>query len=154
VYENALAPWVRLGTIRRTDLPYTGFILDNLKERILVVDDDPTVLALVATILHRAGYDVITSSDPAEAVKASDNSTPPIDLLLTDVTMPVLSGPSLAELICRNAPGTRVLYMTGKPMIDSAVPDGADVLRKPFRPRVLVERVVRALTKVASAAAC
>ena len=66
-------------------------------ETILLVDDDPEVLSLAADILRAAGYTVLSTRDPREALRISRTRTGPIHLLLTDVVMPLMSGRQLAE---------------------------------------------------------
>lgn len=126
-------------------------------ETILLVDDEPSVLAIVETVLRRAGYCVIATSDPRHAIALSGNPDSHFDLLLTDVAMPVLDGVQLAQSLLRNSPRTKVLYMTGHPTrtaVDRGLPPLADLVSKPFRPKELVERVRHALALRASATAC
>lgn len=132
-------------------------VLLNRPQRILLVDDEPTVLSLVATVLGREGYQVIHAVNPIEALRLAALPDGAPDLLLTDVIMPGLTGPLLARAIQRASPGTRILFMTGHaPAGDgnTGIPWDADVLRKPFRVGELVERVRLALEPRTIAAAC
>ena len=83
------------------------------KETILIVEDEETILKLAKTILERYGYRVLTSRTPGEALLLCEQSNRPIDLLLSDVVMPVMSGKDLAERIRKLNPGIRTLYMSG-----------------------------------------
>ena len=119
---------------------------------ILIVDDEPSVLAVVEIVLNRAGYRVLSSVDPRQALRYSTSPAEHIDLLLTDMVMPELDGLRLAEQFRGNSPRTKVLFMTGH--AGRLGPSERDeVLRKPFRPLDLVAAVERALAKAAAAAA-
>ena len=82
-------------------------------ETVLVVEDETAVRELVAKILERHGYAVVSASSPKEAVAQIRSQHAGIDLLLTDVVMPVDSGPILAERLRRTFPSIPVLYMSG-----------------------------------------
>ncbi len=81
-------------------------------ETILVVDDEPEVLALVADILQAKGYTVLGTSDPREALRSARTRSEPIHLLLTDVVMPLMNGRELAERLRTIRPGVKVLFMS------------------------------------------
>jgi PAS domain S-box-containing protein len=78
-------------------------------ERVLVVEDEPAVREVTRRILERAGYDVIVADSAAEALECDDD----FDLLLTDVVMPKMLGPELAEILRERHPGLPTLYMSG-----------------------------------------
>jgi len=82
-------------------------------ETILVVDDDPEVLALPADLLGVAGYTVVSTGDPCEALWLARTRSEPIHLLLTDVLMPFMSGSKLAEEVRSICPDVKVLFMSG-----------------------------------------
>jgi CheY-like chemotaxis protein len=79
---------------------------------VLVVDDDPDVLATIADIIEQAGHDVAKAANGLAALAVLDDSEP-IDLLLTDVVMPDLNGFNLARMAHLRWPGLKVLYLTG-----------------------------------------
>ena len=79
-------------------------------EHVLVVDDEASVRTLVQAILSREGYRVLDSGDPWEALGVAE--THPIDLLLTDVSMPRMNGYELAMRIESMRPQTKVLFMS------------------------------------------
>ena len=83
------------------------------RETILVVDDDPEVLALAADLLRVAGYTVVSTGDPCEALRFARTRSEPIHLLLTDVLMPFMSGSKLAEELRSIRPDVKVLFMSG-----------------------------------------
>src|SRR3954465_8416684 len=80
---------------------------------ILVVDDDRNILGLLDTALGSAGYKVLTAEGGWNAVDVFQNSPNPIHLLLTDVIMPDLTGPVLAERLRARQPDLQVLFISG-----------------------------------------
>lgn len=116
---------------------------------VLVAEDEKPLRHVAKRILERAGYDVVLADTPAAALEFVRSGTQVVDVLLTDVVMPGLSGKDLAEQVLALAPGTRVLYMSGYP--DDIVTDhglfvnGEAYLQKPFGSEQLVERVERLL---------
>ena len=84
-------------------------------ETILVVEDEDPVRTLLAGLMTNAGYKVLTAAPPVEALEMVKRNTGSIDLLLTDVVMPQLSGPDLADRLRTSKPGLRVLCMSGYP---------------------------------------
>jgi CheY-like chemotaxis protein len=80
---------------------------------ILVVDDDPEVLAVAADLLGAAGYIVLSTGDPCEALRIARTRFEPIHLLLTDVLMPFMSGSKLADELRSIRPEVKVLFMSG-----------------------------------------
>jgi PAS domain S-box-containing protein len=112
-------------------------------ETVLLAEDDDGVRALAELMLSRHGYRVLAARGGLEAIAIAERHEEPIDLLLTDVVMPKLSGPQLADALTTVEPGIRVVYMSG--YADAAMlPDGAtsSVVPKPFSEEVLV-RLVR-----------
>jgi PAS domain S-box-containing protein len=82
-------------------------------ETILLVDDADSLRGLTKRLLENCGYKVLDSGDPVEALRIATEHQGPMPLLLTDVVMPGLSGPALAEQITALRPGTKVLYTSG-----------------------------------------
>ncbi len=123
---------------------------------ILVVDDEPSVLALVRTMLWRAGYTVLEASGGEQALGVSSAHASPIQLLLTDVLMPDMNGYELAEKLKAARPEAKVLYMTGyrdKVLLESTgrpVSD-APLIRKPFTAHNLVAKIEEILEQSVSA---
>jgi CheY-like chemotaxis protein len=102
---------------------------------VLLVEDEPVIRKLVASMLERQGYAVFTAGEPNEALALASELTE-IDLLVTDVVMPGMNGPELAAQLVAGRPGLPVLFISGYPADAIAgrrlVPDSAAVLRKPF----------------------
>src|SRR5690606_22308278 len=80
---------------------------------ILLVDDQPQLRSLLTTILTRAGYRVLEAAGPIEAIGLAKEFDEHIDLLLTDIVMPQMTGPFLATEIKNLRPTTSVLFMSG-----------------------------------------
>ena len=117
--------------------------------RALVVDDDGPTCVLVADILRRAGYEVVTTTRPDEAVRIHDQSGP-FHLAVLDVVMPTMTGEVLAGKLRANSPQLRVLFLTGFPgALFQAQPvlwDGQAFLEKPCTDHALLEAVSLLLT--------
>lgn len=114
------------------------------REVVLVVDDEPIVLRVFRGVLESGGYRVLAASCADEALDLFRRE-PQIDLLLTDVVMPEVSGPELADTLRLFDPGLRILFTAGmpdSPLIRSAVFDrGFAFLPKPFLPSELLAAV-------------
>ncbi|HMO57606.1 MAG TPA: PAS domain S-box protein [Roseiflexaceae bacterium] len=115
-------------------------------ETILVVEDEPAVLSLIARILLRQGYHVLTAVSGAEALQLMSGEHPPIQLVITDLIMPQISGIELARTLRHQLAQLRVIYMSGH-TDHSAVgfsrhDSGVLFLQKPFSAQELA-RVVR-----------
>ena len=105
---------------------------------ILVVDDDGDVREVTAAILAARGHAVLTADGGAEALTICARHPGRIDLLLTDVEMPRMTGPLLARAVRTIRPETRVLFMSG----NAAAADlDAPLLGKPFTVSTLVGRI-------------
>src|SRR5262249_3534448 len=106
-------------------------------ETILLVEDEAHVRERVAQLLQASGYTVLTAVGPAAALELSAQRPRHIDLLLTDVVMPEMSGHELRQRLMSLRPRTRVLYMSGcmDETLDrhGALEPGAFLLQKPFR---------------------
>ena len=115
-------------------------------ERILVVDDEPPLAQLMEVILKRYGYDVVTMTSAAEAFAAIQENPHLFDLLISDNTMPKLTGEQLAAEAWRVRPELPVIVMTGftdDEIRDRLVRSGiAEVLTKPIS-AVKIAKVVR-----------
>ncbi len=125
-------------------------------ETIFLVEDDRDIRRTAARALRKAGYSVLEASDGAEALKLEAELTGRIDLLVTDVVMPRLSGRELAEALRAKRPELRVLYTSGY-TDDAVVRHGvrqSDVafLLKPYDLAALRERVRALLDRPATAA--
>jgi two-component system response regulator HydG len=120
------------------------------KERILVVDDAPETLEMLRRTLAGEGYRVFTAGSVAEAVRLLDGT--PVDLLITDLRMPNVSGLELVRHVRENNRDTEVMMITGYATVEGAVEaikTGAEeYLAKPFTDEELFAAVGRSLGKL------
>jgi DNA-binding NtrC family response regulator len=121
-------------------------------ETVLLVEDDASVCELVRAVLTKQGYTVLAARRPQEAETICREHGQGIDLLLTDVILPEMSGPGLAKRLVEGRAGMRVLFMSG--YIDDSVvrqeirEKGIAYLQKPFTPGSLVKKVREVLDAV------
>jgi two-component system cell cycle sensor histidine kinase/response regulator CckA len=125
-------------------------------ETILLVEDDHAVRGLIRRILTTHGYVVLEAAEGVEALTVSSQYAGLIQLLLTDLVMPELTGPDLAQRIVATRPNIGVLYISGfssRIAIDvGQLSGGASFLHKPFTPGNILKKVRTCLDRVASAA--
>lgn len=112
---------------------------------VLLVEDEDLIRHLAEQILVEAGYRVLAAANASEAMETAERASERIDLLLTDVVMPGVSGTDLAHRLLRHHPEMRILYMSG--YSDSLIfrygvlQERAAFLRKPFSAEALERRV-------------
>jgi hypothetical protein len=120
-------------------------------ETVLVVEDEQAVRDLTVRILRQLGYTILTASSGAEALEISQSHTGHIDLLLTDVVMPNMSGRQLADHLRAARPDTKVLFLSGyteNTVVHHGVLDaGVDFLPKPFSRENLSKKMREVLAK-------
>jgi two-component system, cell cycle sensor histidine kinase and response regulator CckA len=92
---------------------------------VLVVDDDSRILSLTGQMLRLAGYTVLETNAPTDALRIFERNTAQIDLVLSDVEMPGLTGPELAGRLRHRNPQLPFVFMSGT--------EAPGVLHKPFR---------------------
>jgi PAS domain S-box-containing protein len=114
-------------------------------EAVLVVEDDDHVRALASRVLRLAGYTVVEAPDPETALIAARTGAP-LDLVLTDVVLPVMRGRELVDHLRSLQPQIKALYMSGyRDDHDGDEDSGAAFLPKPFTTELLTTAVRRAL---------
>jgi PAS domain S-box-containing protein len=122
-------------------------------ETVLVVEDEAAIRQLTNLILQKAGYTVLVAESPAAAERMAGSHPGQIHLMLTDVVMPGMRGPELAERLLRLRPDLRVLYMSG--YTDDAIAHhgflnaGTEFLQKPFTPLRLMQKIREVLDAAA-----
>jgi len=125
---------------------------DSKKESLLVVDDTPNTLELLQRKLTSQGYQVYTAPDVAQAIKILEGT--PVDLVITDLKMPKVSGLDLVRHIRENIKDTEVMMITGYATIEGAVKaikiGAEEYLAKPFTDEELFSAVRRVLAKLQS----
>lgn len=114
-------------------------------ETVLVVEDEEVVRTLAERILRRRGFQVLSAASGSEALEIVEKADLPIDLVLSDVVMPGMSGPETVARLADRGHRFRVLYMSGY-TDDHLGPygvhrDAVDFLPKPFDPEGLVRRI-------------
>jgi len=107
------------------------------RKTILLVDDDPIILKLVAEVLIEGNYNVITATNGSTALQQSRDHKGDIDLLLSDFHMPVMSGTGLATRMTVDRPKLKVLLMSDFPGGMLVLNEGWHFLSKPFIPSQL-----------------
>jgi two-component system cell cycle sensor histidine kinase/response regulator CckA len=114
-------------------------------ETLLLVEDEASVRELLRELLESAGYSVLEASRPAEALELARSREGPIHLLITDVVMPDMTGPELAQRVVQVRPGLRMLFLSGYTegvIADKGLlADGAHFLQKPFTTDALEVKV-------------
>ena len=114
----------------------------HVPRTILIAEDEASLRKLTSNTLKKLGYTVLEAPDAAEAIRLAGLLASKIDLLLTDVVMPGMSGRELALRLATTRPETKVLYMTG--YTDGAIAEhgvleaGISILRKPFTQAQLI----------------
>src|ERR1700689_625286 len=112
--------------------------------KVLVVDDEPEVRKLVAAMLVRNGYRVVSADSGENAIRLFKNN-PDTDLLLTDVVAPGMSGPMIADQIASLKPDIKVLFMSGydgtQVVQRYVIEKGYSLLTKPFTMEQLESKV-------------
>jgi CheY-like chemotaxis protein len=118
-------------------------------ETILVVDDESTLRELLGRVLTRAGYTVLAAEHGEHALRQARHHTGELNLVLTDVNMPVMGGVEFIRLFHPLYPRTPILFMTGRVSQDSRlmaeIEACGSLLKKPFGPDLLLEAVTRTL---------
>jgi two-component system cell cycle sensor histidine kinase/response regulator CckA len=118
---------------------------DPQRPTLLLVEDEPALRTLVVTMLEEEGYLILQAGNGLDAITLAERHRGDIDLLLTDVVMPRMSGPELAQKLRALRPGLEVLFMSGyndSRLVHRGVEDAnVNLLVKPFSPDDLVGKV-------------
>jgi CheY-like chemotaxis protein len=114
-------------------------------ETILVLEDENALRGLIRQVLSRAGHTVLDTGDPDEAIQLCERHPGDIALFITDMVLPKLSGPQVAERVLQIRPGVRIIYTSGYPG-KATIPNrlrqyGTTFFEKPFTPDTLVRKV-------------
>lgn len=119
------------------------------KGKVLLVEDDEQVRSFIRMLLSTNGYEVLEASTGAEGLDIAENKSTAIDLLLSDMLLPELSGYDLAQKALELRPQMKVLFMTGYvegDIVQRCISElGASFLDKPFQPATLLGRVQEAI---------
>ncbi len=124
-------------------------------ETILVVEDEAPVRALIHDYLEAHGYRVLQAANGSEAVDCLQGADGFVALVISDVVMPGMSGPELAERIRQHSPRTKILYISGytqnSAMQRGVLQPGPQFLQKPFRPAELARKARQLLDEAGTA---
>jgi len=135
----------RIGRPAETACALPDAALPSGHETILVIEDDERVGALVSRILQRAGYRVLAASSGEEALRIGRNGAGPIDLILSDVVVPDISGPEIVNRLRETSSETRALFMSGHAnhtlLQDGVLQAAAGFIQKPFAAQALARKV-------------
>ena len=119
--------------------------VDQERITLLLVEDEPALRKLVVTMLEEKGYAVLQAGNGLDAIAVAERHRGEIDLLITDVVMPRLSGPELAQQLRSLRPGVEILFMSGyndSRLVNRGIEQAdANLLVKPFTPDQLFSRV-------------
>ncbi|MBG0567259.1 ATP-binding protein [Actinoplanes aureus] len=128
-----------------TDKPLEQFSGRPPHETILMVEDERALRVITDRVLSRAGYHVLTASGGEQAIHLAQTHPGPIDLLLTDVIMPKMTGNQVAARVEALRPGIPVLYMSGyaEPVLaeNGTLPEGVTIVEKPFTSKELLDHI-------------
>lgn len=117
----------------------------RIRRTILLVEDDPVVRHVVRLLLELEGDSVLEAKDGDDALTVVNAYQGPLDLLLTDVMMPGLSGAEVCDRVREGRPGLPTLFISGfypeAVFPDQRLPEGSAFLAKPFMPEELVDAV-------------
>ena len=118
----------------------------DVRQTILVVEDEPAVRVMVADFLIKGGYNVLTAEDGLAALRVCDNHQGPIHLLLTDIVMPEMGGIELAGRIAVMRTDTKILFMSGYVDVSTyeqslCIEGYRGLVQKPFSPDALLEKL-------------
>jgi PAS domain S-box-containing protein len=146
VFEVYL-PLVQEG-VRDEEPKLSAYSPSDCKETILLVEDEESLRELTRNLLIRKGYKVLDAVSPSEAIETAQEYSDPIHLLLTDVVMPGMNGPSLAQKLAAIRPEMKVVYMSGYTGFrhGQGPESQAVLLQKPFTRETLLRKLRDALT--------
>ncbi len=118
---------------------------DSRKRTLLVVEDEPLVRMLTTFLLRESGFDVLEAGNGSEALEVLANGHR-VDLVLTDVRMPVMDGMELYSRLRSSHPGLPILFFSGETGLDGEALGRARCLKKPLTPQELIAAVNEAIT--------
>jgi CheY-like chemotaxis protein len=130
---------------KKTLSPPTSSLSGESSETILLVEDEASVRLITRRFLQERGYSILEASEAEEALRLCQEYTGQIDLLITDVVMPKLSGPELAKRLANLYPNLKILYISGYANEELREHQAQNVasllLEKPFSLETLTRRV-------------
>ena len=129
--------------------PRTRGLLAEARELVLIVEDQTAVRDLVSRVLTRHGYHVLEAGTGEEGLAVVQATTHPIDLVLTDMVLPMMNGSEMVEVLRQTTPDLKVLFMSGysnQSIANRKTPaSDTTMLEKPFTASILLQAVRTAL---------
>ena len=120
----------------------TDIKVQAANKTVLVVDNDPLVMLGTAVMLREIGYSVVSATAPRDALGAFQRDLVPA-ILVTDYSMPTMTGVELAQAVLQLHPTTRILIVTGHSELDENLPTDWGLLTKPFSSFELRDALLR-----------
>jgi CheY-like chemotaxis protein len=120
-------------------------VSDSGRRTLLVVEDEPLVRMLTTFVLRESGFDVLEAGNGSEALEVLANEHH-VDLVLSDVRMPVMDGMELSSRLRSSHPGLPILFFSGEAGLYGEALGGARCLKKPLTPQELIAAVNEAIT--------
>jgi len=116
---------------------------------ILIAEDEPALREMTRECLETAGYMVLEATDENDAIRIAERHKDPIHMLLTDVVMPKMSGPALAQKVREKRAGIRVMYVSGYTdnslFQEQFLAGNTTFLQKPYSPQALLQEIHKLL---------
>jgi two-component system cell cycle sensor histidine kinase/response regulator CckA len=136
--------------LRKPSPAVSAVPVDPTAPRVLLVEDSDALRASAVRTLTAGGYAVTEACHGQQALQMIDRATEPFDVVVTDVSMPVMSGYKLGRRLAQCCPGLPVVYASSAPseaLLRCGMPPGsAAFLRKPYLPEDLIREVAAAIT--------
>ena len=122
-------------------------VTDGARQRVLLVDDELPVRTFIAKILQREGFEILEAGDGLDALGVLQQMSGDVDVLVTDIKMPRMTGIELVEKVKAEFPGVPVVYISGEHLQEQLHNPSSRVvfLQKPFRPQAMLD-AIRAVT--------
>ena len=122
-------------------------VTDGARQRVLLVDDELPVRTFIAKALQREGFEILEAGDGLDALGVLQQISGDVDVLVTDIKMPRMSGLELVEKVKAEFPGVPVVYISGEHLQEQLHNPSRRVvfLQKPFRPQAMLD-AIRAVT--------
>jgi two-component system cell cycle sensor histidine kinase/response regulator CckA len=114
-------------------------------KQVLIAEDEPAIRSMLQAFLRMWGYRTLVASNGKQALEVSEQHKGDIDILLSDVTMPVMDGQELAEKLTRKRPFIRVILMSGFSHMQVVLRRGWKFIQKPFKPSTVKETIEEVL---------
>ena len=118
---------------------------EGTSKQVLIAEDEPVVRMLLQRLLKIWGYRTLSASNGKQALEVAQEHDGEIDVLLSDVTMPEMSGPEVAEKLTERRPHLKVILMSGYSQAQIGLRRGWKFVQKPFKPETIKEAIEKSL---------